>query len=407
MKGGVLLAWALLAAPGPVEPAEAVTPLEGAARLERFFAALADRERTPATGRVRVTHLGDSHVAADLWTAPVRSGLQARFGDGGRGYVLPGRPWPSYWQAHLENGADGDWRVDGLGGGGLDDGHFGAGGCSVAAGDPGAAVYAGTLEGGDAARGFSILDIHFLRQPGGGCFEVQVDGERVGVVATRGPWPTPAFARFELAPGPHRVEIRPRLGRESRLLGLSMENEDGVVYDALGINGAQATRLLRTDPGSLALVFGRLRPTLVVLSYGTNELFERGLDPERYRAALDLVLRRVRAAAPAADCLLTGPTDVRVRRRPPELADMVIEAQRALAAVHGCAFWDARAAMGGPGSIRDWRRERLAQRDYVHLTRDGYQRLGEAFLAALLQAYDEWGEGTAVSGRRGGGDSRP
>ena len=51
---------------------------------------------------------------------------------------------------------------------------------------------------------------------------------------------------------------------------------------------------------------------------------------------------------------------------------------------------EARSAMGGPGSIRAWRRAGLAQRDFVHFTRDGYRQLAEAFLSALLGAYDAW-----------------
>ncbi|MCA9538497.1 MAG: SGNH/GDSL hydrolase family protein [Myxococcales bacterium] len=369
-----------------VEP----VPIESPDRLAHTFAALQRREARPPSGRVRITHLGDSHIAADLWTGPLRSALQARFGDGGRGFVLAGRPWTSYWQEHALPGIDGPWRVDGLRGG-LDDGWFGPGTCSVAADDPDAEVSLSVSPKSDAGRGATSVDVHVLRQPGGGCFEVRVDGQPVRRFSTRGPWVEPTFVRVPLPTGTAKVTVHPVAGGETRLLGLSLEAEQGLLYDALGINGAKANRLLRLDPTGLRDGLRRLDPTLLIISYGTNELFDDDLEPSTYADRLEAVLTALRAAAPDADCLLTGPPDALIKRRhPPPLIEAVYGIQRALAEAHGCAFWDARSAMGGPGSIRAWRRAGLAQRDFVHFTRDGYRQLAEAFLSALLGAYDAW-----------------
>ncbi len=383
MSAPLLALLIALAAPKPETP----VALEGAGQMKRFFAALRALEAEPDAGRVRVLHLGDSHIAADMLTGKMRSGLQTRFGDGGRGFVIPGKPWPSFWQAQVVTGSEGRWRTDGLPGG-LDDGQVGPGGCTVASGDPEAVVSVGTAARADVSRTFSVLDVYYLRQPAGTCFDVRVDGATVGVVPTRGPWIEPAFARFDLPPGPHRVEIRPGGGAETRVLGVSMENASGVVYDALGINGAHAERLLRADPQGMAAILERMNPNLIVFSYGTNEAFDRHFDPEKYRLALDRVVSRLRAMAPRADCLLTGPGDFLMGRRTPPGLDSLVQLQRDAARVHGCAFWDQRAAMGGPGSIRRWRRAGLAQGDFVHLTRAGYERVGEKLFVALVDAYE-------------------
>jgi len=55
-------------------------------RSAGFFEALARLEAGQAEDDVRVTQFGDSHTAADIETAVVRRALQARFGDGGRGF---------------------------------------------------------------------------------------------------------------------------------------------------------------------------------------------------------------------------------------------------------------------------------------------------------------------------------
>ncbi len=356
-------------------------PLEGAEHLSRFFARLGQ----PAA-RVRVTHFGDSHIVADLLSGVVREGLQARFGDGGRGLVLAGRPWRSYGQQHLINRSHGEWRVDGLRGG-LDDGWFGAGLCASATADPDAFFEVGPRPGAEAGQALAAVDVHYLRQPRGGCFEVRADGVRVGRARTAGPWVGAGFARFELPPGARRISVHALGDAEVRVFGASLEGAGGgLIYDAIGLNGARVSRLLRLAPGLLPAALGRLRPDLVILSFGTNELFDDHLDLGEYAKVFAAALERVRAA-PTADCLVTGPPDAMRRRRPLPLHDAMVELQRTLEDAHGCAFWDARAAMGGAGAILEWRRRGRAGGDLVHLTRDGYAELGGALLEALLGAY--------------------
>jgi hypothetical protein len=50
------------------------------------------------------------------------------------------------------------------------------------------------------------------------------------------------------------------------------------------------------------------------------------------------------------------------------------------------------AAMGGEGSMALWSSEDppRAQRDRVHLTKDGYQQLGSSFASDLMRAYAQW-----------------
>ncbi len=371
----------LLAAPRPLT---VPTPIEHPERLARFAAAAA----RSGEQRVRVTHLGDSHVAADLYTATAREALQARFGDGGRGYVRPGRPWASHFPQHVRLTTTGRWRADGLRGG-LADGGFGVGGCAMAAADPLVSVSVTVPEEGPGAVA-SQVDVHVLRQPHGGCLEVRVDGQPVGRVNTRGPWIAADFTAFPLPAGARTVSLHPGGGGEVRALGLSLTQSTGLVYDAIGINGAVATRLLTGRAQVFQQELARLAPDLVVLAYGTNEIYGvKALDVEAYRVGLDRTLDRVMGGAPDAACVLIGPPDFqRKKRTVPAIAD-VIEVQRQLADKVGCAFWDAQAAMGGPSSIARWRRAGRAQADRVHLTRDGYTALGTAWADALIEALDQ------------------
>ena len=71
----------------------------------------------------------------------------------------------------------------------------------------------------------------------------------------------------------------------------------------------------------------------------------------------------------------------------------IIEIQRDAAKSAGCAFWDARAAMGGPGAAHEWYcnlENPLATHDHVHLTREGYRKLADAMFAATMRSFEHY-----------------
>jgi lysophospholipase L1-like esterase len=104
------------------------------------------------------------------------------------------------------------------------------------------------------------------------------------------------------------------------------------------------------------------------------------------------LIERLRAAAPAATILVSGPPDRSIRVRAKgwvtlDNMDMIIEAERQAALAQGCAFWDQRAKMGGKGSMREWVLAGMAQNDHVHLTAPGYRTMGEAMFRDLMSEY--------------------
>lgn len=365
---------------GVLSSAALATPLEQPEAIARF----AEKMRALDAGepqRVRITHFGDSHIAADLITGPIREAWQARYGDGGRGFLLAGRPWSSYRQQQMNSRSEGSWRTDGLRGG-MQDGWYGPAGCSSATRQPGASLHFQIPPSPPGAEAV----VHFLRQPHGGCLQMKSGERTLATLSSAGPWLEASSYRQPLPAGSQSLSVSAHSPGELRVFGLSIEAPVGLIYDALGINGAHATRLLQGDAEGFSESLRALRPDLVILSYGTNEIYAGALNLDRQRRLLDRVLAQVRAAHPAADCLLTGPPDfLRRQRAAPEIVYFT-QMQRERAQAHGCAFWDAQAAMGGPGAVRQWRRRGWAQKDMVHLSREGYQRLGAALQAAIEEA---------------------
>jgi lysophospholipase L1-like esterase len=366
--------------------------IEGAGALVPFFEQIL---HPGPNGPVRILQYGDSHTASDDWADEMRQDFQHKFGAGGAGFTLPGRPFLGYRRFDSRGSNSAGWYTDGIvtrkG-----DGIYGLGGISLTAHAPGQTV---TL-----SVECQQLELHYLRQPGGGQMSFSVDGGAIATIETDGDF-GPGVYRYTPDPGPHQFALRTLSASPVRLFGWVAENQNGITYETLGINGAQADLQLDWNAtvrdGEIA---GR-DPALIVVAYGTNEALSKSWTAEQYRASLIEVIRRLRAAAPLASILLVGPPDCEYRLRDggrrtfPHL-DEVIEIQRQVALDSGCAFWDWRARMGGAGSVHQWVLAGLGQADHTHLTSAGYRMVGDMLFSEIMNQYDRFQ--TAMANRTDG-----
>jgi lysophospholipase L1-like esterase len=361
--------------------ARPVSVLEGAGALVPFFEQLS---HPPEGGSLHILQYGDSHTASDDWANQLRQEFQAKFGAGGPGYTLPGHPFLGYRRFDSHGSNSRGWWTSGIvtrKGDGID----GLGGISL------------TAQSADETMTLSVeceqLELHYLRQLGGGQVELSVDGGPIATVDTDGE-SGPGIYRYAATPGVHQYTVRTLSAAPVRLFGWVAQNQAGVTYETLGINGAQAHLMLDWNPDILAAELMNRDPALIVLAYGTNEALSPSWTPEEYRAALTEIIRRLRAAIPVASILLVGPPDcehrLRGRLTPFPHLDEVIEIQRAVARDNGCAFWDWRAAMGGPGAVRQWVQAGLGQGDYTHLTGAGYRTIGSTLFEDLMEQYNRF-----------------
>lgn len=382
------------------EPTEGEAPVFGNAielydpsgrALAPLYRAL--RRAEAGEGQARLAFYGASHVASDFFTNVLRERLQARFGNAGHGFILPARPWRHY--RHLGGvtvESSRRWRglrvtasnrsVDALGLAGM-------------AVESESAHDWGRLDTGTQTA--SRFDIYFWRQPGGGGFDVLLDGRRVRRVSTDGEQAGPDYVQVTAPDARHVLEVRVRGNGPVRFFGVSMERETpGVILDNLGINGARARSHLLWNEELHVAHLRRLAPDLVALAYGTNESGDDEHPIESYEASLRQVVARVRGTVPNAACMLIGPSAWPLRQpdgtyveRP--RTQQIVEVQRRVSRDMGCAFFDLVAFGGGPLHMLDWASATPAfgSRDLVHFTIRGYQRLGEVLLDAMMARFDE------------------
>ncbi len=389
-----------------MQSATRVGHLEGPSRLTRVFEALArleggeDVHDGGARDDVRIVQYGDSHTASDLGVSVFRRALQARFGDGGRGFVSIGLPWKNYVQDGLLGGMTGELRAVRVW---YHHGTFRSGGTG-ATGGWASAVASSTPSG--AWTRFTApttrVEIAYGTGPGGGSFDVFVDGARAAHVTTRAPRAGSGWLPVPVPDAPHEISVRTGGDGEVRIFGMDLDRaEVGVIVDALGINGAQVSTPMHWGEACFAEQLAHASPSLVVLAYGTNgQALDATLAGTPITSATSGSCSGAsRARCPGRLACCSSPPDLaRPPRGPPGWAPFprlmeIVALQRKVAEAAGCAFYDQVEAMGGPGSIAAWASE-LAPRalpDRTHLSaRRGYAQVAASFAGDLVNAYDAW-----------------
>lgn len=373
-----------------------VDPPSGPA-LAHFHAALSELAAgKDPDGKVRVLMYGASGTAADLATGYIRTYLQARFGDGGPGFVplVPLSRW--YRHSELVVSASKRWskehaqistcRLDG---------HWGLLGTSFYTTKKRQRCEVAPKRGSDSASGIAHAELWYLQQPGGGRFDVLVDGEKQAVVSTAADEIGGGYHQVDLEPGSHRIGLETRGDGEVRVLGAVLERETpGVVVDVLGINGTRSANMLMWNEPLWAEQARRRDPDLYVLSYGTNESVDEDEPIEVYEEGFRTVLERFRRELPDASCLILTPGDYPMKTENgweprPRLLE-IIAIQKRVGPELGCGVWDGLAFMGGPGSMPVWVQSDppLARDDHLHFNGRGSARKAQALCDAIMLQYD-------------------
>ncbi len=392
--------------------------------LDALFRGLDAAERRDPNGRVLLVFFGDSHTSGDSMTSRLRGLWQARFGDAGRGLVAAGRPAARhYYQRDVRYGTSGTWKA--AVGGNKDPEPFGVAGLRIYGEKKGAQLWVETC--GECKAGTSVAQFEILYQaaPDRGVLRYRIDD---------GPWqqlsaktsqiepPHPARHVIPVPDGPHRLTLEHGGGGMIDLYGVVMERlRPGVIVDSLGVVGRRLHNLRSWDWSIIGEQLATRDPRLVVLQYGTNEADDPLIDLDALAQHYDDMIRRVRAAAPAASILILGPPDMGMREagaacdrmkppkgavdagvipecqyRTPGTVREIVAVEHAAAVRNGVAFFDTFAAMGGADRMDGWyvNEPKYAYKDRVHFTDLGYQLWADELSSALLAAYATWRRAT-------------
>ncbi len=385
--------WNVMPATGTVpwtaSPAEPLAPLAQAlAQLAQGSSAAQPQQA------VLVMQFGDSHTAANFFTARLRALFQARYGAVGPGRMPPGGVAPSYTrppQVQVEQ--QGQWQsASALRS--STPGPFGVAGWRLRGQGAGSRLVLRSTE----ADGFDRFSLDVLVQPEGGSFRLALDGETgpqlraAGALRRRAPIP------MEL---PHRYrEVVVELVGDGPvdLLGWGVERRGaGVLVEGHGINGATIDMLGNMDQDILKGDLASHPPALIILAYGTNEAVDAAMTEDGYAGLLTERVRALKRMAPRSGIMLLGAPDGARRARGatachgwqplPGLA-AVKAAQRRVARTESLGYWDWAEVTGGNACTVDALTHgapRLVQDDHIHLTAEGYRLSADRLFQHLMR----------------------
>ena len=173
------------------------------------------------------------------------------------------------------------------------------------------------------------------------------------------------------------------------LYGISLDNDDpGVIYNSIGVNGAMLKSYLRC--GLFSSQMEALNPDWVIISIGTNEGNTRKFDEAAYRREYLSLLDTIRKAAPGTAILLTVPNDSYLQKKyinhnTSRIREIIFD----IAEDNNCGVWDFYTIMGGLNSAKAWFNNGLMSKDHIHFNKQGYLLKGNLFYAAFLRSWND------------------
>ncbi len=409
------------AGPAATEDAQTAEPPSVVAALAHGSQSPARRPGGPSERAITILQLGDSHTAADFLTGEIRRRLQEIYGNGGSGYVTAGRP-RDVLSSTLKISVSPGWTYQALQRS-EETAEFWMSGFNTVASKEGETL-SFTSEKPEI---FDVIEIEAIRRPGGGTFEIKLDGKVEGSFDLAGTKLEPIVIRLVPDHGPTNqvrdITLTTRNDGTVTIASLGIYNtRAGLTYNMAGYPGATVDILNKLDNRLFLSSLRRLNPQIVVLAFGTNEADKPVVDIPAYTEKYRKVIAKIRTALPGVTIVMVGPpegeelpshckdkaretatcrvpsettasasrADACEWRRLPKLTE-VREAQRKLAQREGAVFWNWASIMPKDCGADRWLKETpvLMAKDHVHFTIAGYKKSAAALVDALIPVIDK------------------
>ncbi|ESU26421.1 LysM domain-containing protein [Flavobacterium limnosediminis JC2902] len=416
--------------------------------LEKFFEKLYVLE-TAKTGKVRVVHIGDSHIQADLFTGVIRKNLQDKFGNGGLGFSFPHNLARTNGNYFMKYSSNADWNTHKITKE-KSNSPVGLSGISLSTRSKGFAIEVNVRD-----NNYQFNTLKIVTPDNASMFDVATssktialesnvpkkivhkikDGEAISIIADKynvsvsqlkkanglksdkiragktlkiptNEMQKKSVKRSEFIPLPltedtnshsfysetlmDKIYLIPNKSASNFALnGLVFENNTpGITYSAIGVNGAKAS-----DYNKYPQFFNQvpaLEADLIIVSLGTNETFDK-MPVQDYMSQLNTFIANIKVKNPNAEILvMSTPPSLLYRRSLNRFADDYARAVNTQAATVNHASWDLFAIMGGMYGVNRNYRQGLMSGDKVHYTKTGYEKQGALFSQALLDAYENF-----------------
>ena len=358
------------------------------ANYDTFFGKLDDLV-FDGKGKVRVMQIGGSHIQADIWSDQLRRNFQNLVPslNGGRGFLFP------YRLAHTNNPyyykctSTGEWK-------GFrnslmkQDTTWGVSGITASTVDS-TATLKFYFRGDDTPYyDFNSIKIFHNVTDSNHCIEL-ISDTCVSVVVNEEIGYTEFILDHFVDSFEFNIYRTDTVVSPFNLYGISLDNDDpGVIYTSVGVNGASTKSYLRCDLFTQHLK--AVQPDLVIFCIGINDAYDPNFCENCYENNYDTIVSWIRKVNPNCEFLFVTNNDSYYKRRYPN--KRVFGAKNAmirLADKHNSGLWDMFEVMGGLGSCTKWIKKGYAKKDKIHLTKNGYILMGDLMFSSIMKEYNK------------------
>ncbi|GAB1348692.1 GDSL-type esterase/lipase family protein [Ignavibacteriales bacterium] len=376
------------------------------ASLEHIFSKM-NLLQNGTPGKVKILHIGDSHVQPDYFASWIRTELQKKFGCGGYGLFYPYALSNIYSRMGLYSWSDVSWTSkrnltkDG-------DQKTGVSGYSIRTASPSWQINWGVLpfntfdnrsnkltvfHTGSGTR-LEVLPLQPVTGQGNSVITSYDETAGVTPVQSTGDttlngWTATSFL-LPLATNNFALKSssNSEKGSEFTFYGGTMEEDEasGIIYHEAGVGASQLPLFTQSTHFFRQLEF--LDPDLVIISLGTNESYSPEYDTVWYEQKVTELIQTVRSKKPETSFIFMTPPDILYAGKYPKYTEPIIRIYHRVSEKENVAIWDWNKIMGGKNSMKKWVSNKLAQKDNIHFTPAGYRLLAALFTRSFLDAYE-------------------
>jgi len=341
-------------------------------------------------GVVRIVHIGDSHLQADMITSVLRNGIQGYFGNAGRGLVFPYQLAKSNAPADIGSSSNTSWQYNrcshpeisiqtGISGFGI---HSGQGNASVS-------LQLKEIDG----RPQYFNKLSFFLGTDSLCYTLDAPDMKPAPLSARPSANAPLVYQSDKLLSGFRLSRNADCGMVGTysFYGVSLERTDmpGVIYHTIGVNGAQYYQY--TNVPLFWQQLSALNADIYIVSLGTNEAQKQNITEDEMMLQCSNFLTELRKINPQAIVLLTTPAGSFFKgNRPNAALQPVSNAIIRFCKEQQLPYWDLYHISNGYYGANSWKRYGLMSHDLVHYNAQGYRLQGQLFLYALVKAYNDF-----------------
>ncbi len=366
-------------------------PSGDAAILNSFFGKLDTLNKFQSP--LRIVYFGDSQIEGDRITSTIRKQFQQKFGGAGIGLIAPDLLYNNSHSFTVERSEN--WKnIDFLN---LNDRVKNQ-----------SLVFKTAVLPPNEEGWFKIRQIRskenkndylqlkiFFHSPGDFNITVKEDGKVIykeNVVKTT----SVSVLNFDFNFTPASTELYFQSTDSLEITAFSLETKSGIQVDNIALRGQSFPPFSKSDEQAMKETVKLINPGLCLLHYGVNIAPDIRDDYDYYQTRLIGEIKKMQQLMPRVPILIVGISDM-ARKENGEIVSYpnikaIKEAQMNVARACNCAFWDLEAFMGGAGSMARWvnASPRLGQKDYVHFSPEGTEKVGARLSELILGEYQKY-----------------